>query len=119
MQPRVAAPSRCLPPPASREAVYLPDDDVILTVGPSREDSAQPAAWAYSAGENVWRRVAIPMSAGVAPSQVAGQNRALVYDPKRNLVFLVLGEHGDEGKASVYALRYRHTSARFFSSAGR
>lgn len=119
LQPRVAAPPGGLPPPASREAVYLPDDDVILTVGPSREDSAQPAAWAYSAGENVWRKVEIPMPAGVAPSQVAGQNRALVYDPKRNLVFLVLGEHGDEGKASVYALRYRHASARVLSSPGR
>ncbi len=116
LQPRVAAPSGGLPPPASREAVYLPNDDVILTVGPSREDSGQPTAWAYSAGENVWRRVEIPMPAGVAPSQMAGQNRAVVYDPKRNLVFLVLGEHGDEGKANVYALRYRQSSARFSSS---
>ncbi len=53
----------------------------------------------------------------VAFSLAAGQNRALMYDPRRNLVLLVLGERGDEGKASVYALRYRHASARFFSAA--
>ena len=119
LQPRVAAPSGGPPPVASREAVYLPEDDVILTLGSGREDSSQPAAWAYSAAENVWRNVEIPKPAGVEPGQMAGQNRALVYDPKRNLVFLVLGEHGDEGKASVYVLRYRHSRARFLTGPNR
>ena len=35
----------------------------------------------------------------------------MVYDPKRGIVFLVLGGGGNEGKASVFALRYRHATA--------
>jgi hypothetical protein len=31
----------------------------------------------------------------------------MVYDAKRDLVFLVLGERGDDGVAQVYALRYK------------
>ena len=119
LRPRVETPPGGPPAVASREAAYLPDDDVVLAVGPSREDPAQPATWAYSAGENVWRRVEIAAPAGVAPSQMAGQNRALVYDPNRKLVFLVLGERGDEGKASVYALRYRQSTARVLSGSDR
>ncbi|MFB3921893.1 MAG: kelch repeat-containing protein [Terriglobia bacterium] len=110
LRPRVA-PAGDHPPPASREAVYLPDDDVVLTAGSTREGSERPACWAYRGGENLWRKVEIPMPSNVAPGQLAGQNRALVYDPKRKLVFLVLGERGDDGKASVYALRYRDAGA--------
>ena len=43
----------------------------------------------------------------------ASQNRALVYDPKRDLVLLVLGSGGDAGHTFVYAMRYRHGKARF------
>jgi hypothetical protein len=32
----------------------------------------------------------------------------MVYDDKRGLSLLVLGESVNEGKASVYALRYRN-----------
>jgi len=31
----------------------------------------------------------------------------MVYDAKRDVVFLVLGERGDDGVAQVYALRYK------------
>ena len=45
----------------------------------------------------------------------AGQNRGLVYEAKRDLVFLVVGAGGDQGKALVYALRYRHAEAKLFT----
>ena len=31
----------------------------------------------------------------------------MVYDAKRDLVLLVVGERGDNGLAQVYGLRYR------------
>jgi len=81
-------------PPCMREAVYLPGQDVFLTAG--------AALWAYKMSENAWHKVAIP-----SPPGAAGQNRAMVYDPQRDLILLVLGTGGDAGKATVYALRYR------------
>jgi len=53
--------------------------------------------WEYSAAKNAWRRLAIPFTS-------TGQNRAMVYDAKRDLVLLVLGVN--EGGAAVYGLRY-------------
>ena len=103
MQPRGAA-----PPVTHREAVYLPGEDVLLTYGPAPEDRTLPAVWAYSPAENAWRRVEIPPVTGIEPARRAGQNRAMVYDPKRDLVLLVLGTGGDDGKTFVYAMRYRH-----------
>lgn len=82
-------------PPCSREAVYLPRQDVFLTSG--------RGAWIWNPAENAWHRVEIPFSG--KPPQV-GENRAMVYDAKRDLIFLVLGERGDDGIAQVYALRY-------------
>ena len=84
------------PPACSREAVYLPKEDVFLTYG--------DGVWTWSASENVWHAVRAPLDS--KPEPTVGQNRALVYDPKRNLVFLVLGAGGDDGLAQVYALRY-------------
>jgi len=49
----------------------------------------------------------------IEPACRASQNRALVYDPKRDLVLLVLGSGGDAGHTFVYAMRYRHGKARF------
>ena len=51
--------------------------------------------------------------AGIDPRVVAGQNRALVYDPRRRLVLLVVGTGGDRGTAKIYALRYQHAEATF------
>lgn len=47
----------------------------------------------------------------IDPRNAARQNRAIVYDPKRELVLLVLGTGGDQGQASVCALRYRHVGS--------
>ncbi|MBI1940167.1 MAG: hypothetical protein HYS33_01525 [Acidobacteria bacterium] len=112
LQPTVAGPAGGQPPVASREAVYLPHEDVMLTYGPSREDATIAALWVYSAVENVWRRMQMSPPPGIEPRLAAGQNRALVYDPKHDLVLMVLGAGGEEGRASVYALRYRHSETR-------
>lgn len=107
LEPAGDAPPSCL-----REAVYLPSEDVMLTYGPAPEARNTPALWAYVPAENRWRRVEIAPMTGIEAGARAGQNRALVYDPKRDLVLLVLGTGGDQGKASVFALRYRHAQAR-------
>jgi hypothetical protein len=81
-------------PASLREAVYLPRPDVFLTYG--------AGLWEYSPSKNAWRKTAI-----AEPLLRAGQNRAMVYDAKRDLILLVLGGGGDQGRASVFALRYR------------
>lgn len=86
-------PSGEAPPACLREAVYLPKQDVFLTYG--------AGLWEYAPAKDAWRRAPVP-----DPQLRAGQNRAMVYDPKRGLVFLVLGGSGDDGRASVFALRY-------------
>ena len=78
-------------PEASREAIYLAKHDVMLVCG-ARD------LWEYRPTANKWRRrVDLPLPAS------AGQNRAMVYDPKHDLVLLVLGVN--EGGAAVYGLR--------------
>jgi hypothetical protein len=94
----------------ARESVYLPQDDVMLSYG-GPEDT-----WAYSPSDNSWRKVAIPFEAspfdaGDDLPRQTGQNRAMVYDARHDVVLLVLGGRGDLGKASVLGLRYRHASA--------
>ncbi len=66
-----------------------------------------------SAGRNAWYRVEVAAPPGINPALATGQNRALAYDPKRDLVLLVLGTGGDQGKTQVFALRYRHNEAVF------
>jgi hypothetical protein len=109
LKPTVAA--AAAPPGCNREAVYLPGQDVLLTFGPAPEQRAVPALWAYKPGENMWHRIELAPPPGIEPRTAAGQNRALVYDPKRDLVLLVLGTGGDQGQALVHALRYRHEEA--------
>jgi hypothetical protein len=92
MQPKTSG----APPACSREAVYLPKEDVFLTYG--------NGVWTWSVSENAWHSVPIPFDA--KPESAVNQNRAMVYDPQRNVVFLVLGAGGDDGVAQVYALRY-------------
>jgi hypothetical protein len=91
-RPRVPEGSQA--PECAREAVYIPDQDVFLTIG--------GGTWVYDPVENAWRKPGIG-----EPGERSGQNRAMIYDAKRGLVFLVLGEGGDDGRASVYALRFR------------
>jgi hypothetical protein len=88
------------PPVCTREAVYIARADTLLIYGAD-------GAWAYSAQDNAWRTVAIPFPETDDLPRRAGQNRAMVYDAKRDLVLLVLGGGGDAGQAIVYATRFR------------
>jgi hypothetical protein len=92
MQPKTQAGT----PACSREAVYLPRQDVFLTYG--------DGFWIWRPAENAWHRAEIPFD---GPPPRVGENRAMVYDAKRDIVLLVLGERGDDGVAQVYALRYK------------
>ena len=94
LEPAVLAPKGASPPDCMREAVYIPNEDVFLTIGAT--------SWAYKVNDNVWEKIDIP-----APAGISGQNRAMVYDPQRDLALLILGENGDSGTATVYALRFR------------
>lgn len=90
-------------PVAEREAAYIPKADVLLIGTRAPEDRNVLALWAYSPAGNTWKRV--PASfAGDAPRNAAGQNRAMVYDAKRDLLLMVIGE--SDGPAIVYAMRY-------------
>ena len=82
------------PPVCGREAVYIPGQDVFLTYG--------AGTWGYFPAENLWRKLEI-----ADPPGRAGQNRAMVYDAARDAVLLVAGAGGDDGRATVYAMRYR------------
>jgi hypothetical protein len=108
MQPRVLAPKDTPPPMCSREAVYVPEEDVFLTSGSASENQPFSEMWVYKVNENAWYRVEIPWDSKPEAVSGANQNRAMVFDPKHGVVLLVLGSDGDEGKASVYALKYRH-----------
>ena len=90
MQPATSGP----PPRCSREAVYLPQQDAFVTFG--------EGLWMWRPGENSWRNLRVPFQS--PPAQV-GQNRAMVYDPKREVILLVLGARGDNGVTQVYSLR--------------
>ncbi|MCW5982091.1 MAG: hypothetical protein KIT09_28655 [Bryobacteraceae bacterium] len=98
-QPKVIGASDGRPPVCARESVYIPGADVVLSYG--------PPLWVYSPSENSWRPLDLPVNGDPQLHERASQNRAMVYDPARNLVFLVLGGRGDTGIASVFALRYR------------
>jgi hypothetical protein len=104
------------PPECSREAVYLPHEDVVLIFGPAPQDRSQFQLWAYKVSESTWHQIDIPAPAAADSAWEFSQNRAMVYDPNRDLVFLVLGTGGDRGKAFVFALKYRHDQARFVAT---
>jgi hypothetical protein len=75
----------------------------LLISSPAPEDRNVLALWAYTGDDNTWRRVNTSF-AGAAPRGASGQNRAMVYDAKRDLLLLVLGETA--GRAAVYGMRY-------------
>jgi hypothetical protein len=63
-------------------------------------------------GENRWYQLGIPVLAGRRTADRVGQNRAWTYDPRHNLVFMVLGASaGDRGATEVFGLRYSHNGA--------
>jgi hypothetical protein len=106
LEPRLERGSGNVAPECNREMVYLPTHDVLLTYGPAPAKEAGPALWAYRCMDNTWQRISIESPPGVAASVARGQNRALVYDPARDLVYLVLGP-GNQTKSLVYALRFQ------------
>ncbi len=113
LSPKVAAPEGAPPPSCSRESAYLPGEDVLVTYGNSGD------FWVYTPSDNSWRKVRVPTSGESLHGKV-GQNRAMLYDAKRDLLLLVLGGRGgDVGQATVYALRYRHGAAQFVTAAAR
>jgi hypothetical protein len=109
LKPRVEGPAGNEPPACNREMIYLPRQDVLLTYGPAPGNESGAALWTYWPNDNAWRRIAVDSPAGVAPTVARRQNRALVYDPARDLVLLVLGAN-DRSQSQVYALRFRPES---------
>ncbi len=95
------------PPVCSREAVYLPEEDVFLTFNSSRTTPTSMPLWAFRPAEDRWQRVDIGPPSAAGRTSWNGQNRAMAYDPERGLVLLVLGTGGSEGKTHVFALKYR------------
>ncbi len=88
-------------PRCQREAVYLPESDVMLT-------ASAGSLYAYHVGRNQWEKLEIPPPPGRRATDLNSQNRAWAFDPAHNLVLMVLGvSRGDLGSTQVYALRYR------------
>ena len=91
-----------------REAVYIPEEDVLLTASYPAGDEDAAGVYVYRVEENVWCQAPVPALPGREMREVVGQNRSMTYDPKRNLVLMLLGEGpGNMGPAMVYALKYR------------
>ncbi len=112
IEPQFAAAAEGKPPVCMREAVYAPGEDVVLTSGTPAGSREPPAIYAYHIGENRWHKLEIPAPPGKTASDLASQNRAWAYDPKHNLVLMVLGDRrGDDSWAQVFAMRYDHRSA--------
>jgi hypothetical protein len=100
------------PPVCRREAVYIPGQDVLLTAGQPAGSREPPALYAYHVGTNRWHKIEIPAPAGKRPADIGGQNRAWTYDPRHNLVLMILGDRGgDRARAQVFALRYEDSRA--------
>jgi hypothetical protein len=116
LQPVVAAPRGAQPPAASRAAVYIPRDDVFVIHGRAPDSRGASAMWAYRLESNEWTRLDIPPAPGVEASANVSQNRALLYDEKRDVVLLVLGTRGDDGLTHVFAMRYSDGQAPVFKS---
>ena len=102
------------PPVCRREGVYIPGEDVYFTCGYPAEKGGKPGIYVYRVSENLWYRINIPPPPGKNMRSIVGQNRAITFDSKHNLILMVLGERdGDVGKAVVYAFRYNHSKADF------
>jgi hypothetical protein len=91
-------------PSCSREAVYLPKDDVLLTSGRVAGER-DTAMWAYKIAENRWHKLDIGPPDGRTSRDMTSQNRAWAYDPIHDIVLMVLGQTGDSGRADVYGVR--------------
>jgi hypothetical protein len=92
------------PPASAREAVFILKQDLLLVYGASSKDPRLWTLWAYRCRLNRWEELNI---AGSDVPRQMGWNHAMVYDDRRDVIWLVSGASGDMGKASVYALRFR------------
>jgi hypothetical protein len=102
------------PPVCRREAVYLPGEDALLTCGYPAGREADAGVYVYRVAENAWYRAEIAAPPGREMKEVVGQNRAMAYDPAKNLVLMVLGEGGGNlGSAVVYAMRFSESAFSF------
>ena len=102
LTPTVITPQGAKPPSSGREAVFLAKQDLLLIYAASSKEPRVWTLWAYRPSQNVWEELEIP---GKDIPRRMGWNDALVYDARRDLILLVAGP--TEGKASVYALRFK------------
>jgi hypothetical protein len=109
LEPEFAPGAGAKPPVCLREAVYIPGEDAVLTSGMPAGTKEDPALWAYRVAENRWHKLSIPAPPGRRAADLSGWNRAWAYDAAHDVVLMVLGERaGDDARAQVFALRYRH-----------
>lgn len=107
IEPLFAANTDGHPPVCRREAVYLPREDVFLTAGQPAGDNTDPDFWAYRVGENRWYKMNIDPPPGRTRQDMTGQNRAWAYDPKHDIVFMILGEsRSNINNAVVYGMKF-------------
>jgi len=92
---------------------YIAYEDAFFTCGYLPEKPEEAGIYIFRVGENAWYRVDIAPPPGKKMRGVVGQNRAIIYDPKHNLVLMVLGELSSGGldNAAVHALRYNPKKA--------
>jgi hypothetical protein len=102
LTPTVMTPRGAKPPASGREAVFLAKQDLLLIYAASSKEPRAWTLWAYRPSQNVWEELEIP---GQGIPRRMGWNDALIYDAQRDLILLVSGP--SEGKASVYALRFK------------
>jgi galactose oxidase-like protein len=102
LTPTVMKPQGGKLPASGREAVFLAKQDLLLIYAASSKEPRTWTIWAYRPSQNVWEELEI---AGKDVPRRMGWNDALVYDARRDLILLVAGP--TEGKASVYALRFK------------
>jgi hypothetical protein len=102
LTPTVMKPQGGKLPASGREAVFLAKRDLLLIYAASSKEPRVWRLWAYRPSQNVWEE--LELSGKDIPRRM-GWNDALVYDASRDLILLVAGP--TEGKASVYALRFK------------
>jgi hypothetical protein len=102
LTPTVIKPQGGRFPVSGREAVFLAKQDLLLIYAASSKELRTWTLWAYRPSQNEWEELDIP---GTDIPRRMGWNHALVYDARRDLILLVAGP--TEGKASVYALRFK------------
>jgi hexosaminidase len=109
IEPSFAPGAGTQPPVCTREAVYLPDNDVFLTTGTPSGVESMTGFWAYKVDENRWYKVDIEIPEGKTMKDLLVQNRGWAYDPIHDIVFMILGNRaGDMSEVDLFGLRYKH-----------